>query len=169
MGARAGLILVLTLISAAAGCSSKGTKTVTVTTTATSTVTATTTVTSTVTATPSVDTTAFSAFRGPWTGHTRGLTVTPSGLATEYIGDGCCTPQIDLTLQLKNPTGTVTAARADAVVVAVRVFPGYPASAPKPAVGDVGLVTVKDGVFEDSWLHVTFCDDAQSRKGTCGA
>jgi hypothetical protein len=75
-----------------------------------------------------------------------------------------------LTLQLSNPTGTRKNARADAEVLAVLVFPGYPKSAPKPpVVGDRGTIKVDAGVFTDSWFGVTFCDDQQSLAGTCGA
>ncbi|HEV7204269.1 MAG TPA: hypothetical protein VGN18_06630 [Jatrophihabitans sp.] len=112
----------------------------------------------------------FSAFLGPWSGHTRQLAVSPAGVVTEAVSDGCCSFQYDLVLQLSNPSGPKADARADAVVLSVNVFPDYPKSAPKPPnLGDKGSVSVKNGVFTDSFFNTTFCDDHQSSIGTCGA
>jgi hypothetical protein len=157
-----------------AGCSSAHRQATVVTETVHTT--ATTTVTTTVTGTPSAASTTapatadLSILHGPWFGHTRQLSVSPSGVVSESVSDGCCELLHSVKLQLSNLTGTSQKALADAEVLAVHVLPGYPKSAPKPpAVGDKGTVTVDAGVFTDSWFGVTFCDDQQSSAGTCGA
>jgi hypothetical protein len=49
---------------------------------------------------PAITLTTFAA---DWIGHTRQLTITKDGHATEHIDDGCCDPVIDLAFSLSQP------------------------------------------------------------------
>jgi hypothetical protein len=168
------LLLAAAAVLAAAGCTSatNGSTVTTQTATATTVVTrtATATVSTTATVTAPRATADFSMLRGPWSGHTRQLAISSGGVVSESVSDGCCDFQYSLTLQLSNPVGTSENARADALVLAVLVFPAYPKSAPAPPrMGDRGTVKVVDGLFTDSWFGVQFCDSKQASAGTCGA
>lgn len=108
-------------------------------------------------------------FAGSWSGHTRSLTISAAGVAVEHVGDGCCDPQFDLTVQLTNPSGTTANATADARVTAVHIYPGFPASQPRPYVGQRGTFTLRNGILTDNLVGVFYCDAVQGAKGSCGA
>lgn len=110
------------------------------------------------------------AFAGQWYGHTRGLAITPPGVGTEDIGNGCCDPVIDLTFQLSNPRGTdPTHATATATITAVTLHHWDNAMGPAPHLGQVGTVTIQGGVLTDQLDQATYCTMAEDLKGTCGA
>jgi hypothetical protein len=118
-------------------------------------------------ATRAVSAVTLKAFAGTWNGHSRTLTVSASGRAHETVGDGCCTPEIDMTFQLSNPRGTDAAhATATATVTAVTL---WAASGPKPKVGDKGTVELVDGELTDSLGGASFCDREAQARGVCGA
>lgn len=109
-------------------------------------------------------------FVGTWSGHTRLLTISNSGLGKESISDGCCTSVLDLTFQLSDPQGIgVKKARATATVTAVRLGPGWYANTPPPVVGQLGMLTINGGVITDHISGTTFCDSAKTSTSTCGA
>ena len=106
-------------------------------------------------------------FAGTWIGHTRTLTVSASGSAHETVGDGCCTPEIDMTFRLSNPRGTGAAhATATVTVTAVAL---WAVDGPQPKIGQRGTVTLVDGVLTESLGDVTFCDRPAATRGVCGA
>jgi hypothetical protein len=110
-------------------------------------------------------------FAGTWSGHTRGLTITPTGHARESIGDGCCDPIIDLTFQLSRPAGTWLNATVTATVISVAVHdksafaPGHR----PPHLGQKGQLRLRDGVITEPLTGTLYCDMAADLKGTCGA
>jgi hypothetical protein len=118
----------------------------------------------------SVSAGAFGDFPGQWTGHSRYVTISLAGLGKESVGDGCCTPQIDLNYTLAGvviaPSGKQL---ATITVTAVTVHTGYSLSQPAPKVGDKGVLTLDSGVLTDSLTQSIYCDPAEEAKGTCGA
>jgi glucose/arabinose dehydrogenase len=110
-------------------------------------------------------------FAGKWLGHTRTLTIDPSGRALESIYVGCCDHQVDLTLQLSNPQGLPNNATATATVRNVRVYnpKDFTASQPPPRVGQTGQLTLKSGVITEPLTKTNYCTPAAGRTGTCGA
>lgn len=110
------------------------------------------------------------AFIGPWSGHTRALTISASGVGHEHVSDGCCDPLLDLTFQLSDvhSSGPI---RATATVTAVIVHPGWSAhdSGAPPHLGQQGDVTIAGGVITDHLDHVFYCNPAEQAKGSCGA
>lgn len=115
-------------------------------------------------------TVTLAAFAGDWTGHTRSLSISPSGVGKESVDDGCCSRVFDLTFQLSALQGSSPAhATATATITTVTVGPGWDASLGKPpAVGDRGTVSVDGGVITDHLVDVFYCNAAEDEKGTCG-
>jgi hypothetical protein len=112
---------------------------------------------------------SLSAFAGSWTGHSRYATISPAGVGKESVGDGCCSPQIDLTYSLSSPATSGGTETAVITVTAVTVHSGYDLTTPAPKVGDKGTLTVDNGVLTDSLTQITYCDPTQESNGTCGA
>jgi hypothetical protein len=111
---------------------------------------------------------SFAAFAGEWVGHTRTLTVSPSGRGEEHVNDGCCTTVLDMTLQLSAPRGTGHARATATATVLTLDLHGYhdPGS---PRVGQRGTVSIADGVLTDELSNITYCDPNQLAQSTCGA
>ena len=114
-------------------------------------------------------TVGLSAFAGSWTGHSRYATISPAGVGKESVGDGCCSPQIDLTYTLSAPQKSGNKETATITVTAVTVHSGYDLSTPAPKVGGKGVLTVDNGILTDSLTQITYCDAAQESNGACGA
>jgi len=110
-----------------------------------------------------------SAFVGHWTGHDRSLTISSAGVGTEFIGDGCCDPQVDVTFQLSGAESVGSNGKATLTVTAVTKHSGYDLTVPAPKVGDVVAVAIADGVFTEGATDTTYCDPTAEAKGTCGA
>ena len=105
-------------------------------------------------------------FTGHWGGHTRRLIITRSGLGTEIVDDGCCTPVFNFAFQLVRASGTVKNATAIVRVTAVRLWK----SNHRPHVGQIGRLVLKNGIVTDNLSHVYFCSDpAWGATGACGA
>ncbi|MBA3380355.1 MAG: hypothetical protein H0T97_00620 [Actinobacteria bacterium] len=107
-------------------------------------------------------------FSGLWLGHTRRLTITPSGRAREHIDDGCCSPVISLSFQLLQPQGTTDHARVSVRVTSVKLYNEtiYWENRARPRVGQQGWLRLKANVLAESFTGVTFCRGRTSR---CGA
>ncbi len=118
---------------------------------------------------PPTSAVTLAAFTGLWTGHTRSLTISASGLGHEHTDDGCCEPVIDLTFQLSNPQGTSpTHVTATATVTAVQIGPGWDPAVQPPVVGQHGTVSIDGGLITDHLSNTYFCNKAEDAKSTCG-
>jgi hypothetical protein len=111
----------------------------------------------------------FETFAFDWTAHTSSLKINASGFVTESVGDGCCDPVIDMTYQLSNPRVRAGIASATARVLSVDVHPGWSSPKAPPRVGDIGTVTIDNGLLTESFNGFVFCDSTQSQAGKCGA
>jgi hypothetical protein len=110
-------------------------------------------------------------FVGTWSGHTRTLTVSGTGVAKEAISDGCCDRVIRLTARLSHPRRIGGSLIATATVVRVRVFDrtAFPPGHRPPRVGDHGRFTLRRGIILEGLTGTTYCNAAASRLGRCGA
>ena len=115
--------------------------------------------------------TSLTPFIGTWSGHTRTLTVSRSGVAKESISDGCCHRVIRLTSRLSHPRRVGHSLVATATVVRVRVFDrsAFTARHPAPRVGDRGRFTLRRGIILEGLTGATYCNARTSRLGKCGA
>lgn len=116
---------------------------------------------------------SLSTFAATWYGHTRGLTITSSGIGKETIYSGCCALGISLTFKLSNPRLTAQGiAIATAVLTSIHVGPGCysPGAPPPPSVGQVATVTlnVKAGIISSPFTNTYYCDAAADATGACG-
>jgi hypothetical protein len=110
-------------------------------------------------------------FVGTWSGHTRTLTVSRSGVATESISDGCCDRVIRLTSRLSHPRRLGGSLVATATVVRVRIFDrsAFTARHPAPHVGQRGRFTLRRGVISENLTRTIYCNARTARLGRCGA
>lgn len=108
----------------------------------------------------------FRPFVGQWTGHTRDLNISPRGIGKEYVSDGCCEPEVDITFRL---VGTHQA-RADFVVTSF-AYPkqAFPGPRQRFHLGERGTLILRGGVITDQLTQATFCDDAANSQWKCGA
>ncbi|MFI6099216.1 hypothetical protein ACIA8G_26995 [Lentzea sp. NPDC051213] len=111
---------------------------------------------------------SLSAFAGQWIGHTRSLTITADGKATEHVNDGCCRAVIDLTFTLSNPQGSPGAATATITVTSVQLH-DWTGAKPAPKVGQVATIKLADGVITEPLAGGTYCDQVKQLAGVCGA
>ena len=114
----------------------------------------------------------FGGLVGSYTGHTRVLTVSSTGLVTERLDAGT-EPVIQLTYQLSDPKttggkkdGTTT---ASSVLTRVKVYDRSAISGTLPKVGDAGTLTLHAGIVTPPYLQTTYCDSAAAAKAECGA
>jgi hypothetical protein len=106
-------------------------------------------------------------FTGRWGGHTRGLSITPTGRGREETDDGCCTRVYHLTFQILSVSGTLTRAAA---VYRVTAFTRYEAGVRMLRPGGIGKLILKDGIVTNGLTGVFFCSDpAWGATGACGA
>ena len=109
-----------------------------------------------------------STFAGEWRGHTRSLLITRTGQAEEVVDDGCCTRVISMHFKLLQPSGTVTDAAVAFRVTAVRRWdePG-----PRPRVGQLGRLRLRDGIVVDPLTGANYCNHRTrpARARLCGA
>lgn len=111
---------------------------------------------------------SLSTFVRDWIGHTRDLVVTPSGVATEDISDGCCTPVVKATYRVDSVSGT--AADATAAVTVTAVTPGTETMSTMPVVGQRGTLHLTGGLLTSSLTGGTlYCDLRAARSFACGA
>ena len=110
-------------------------------------------------------------FAGEWGGHTRSLTIKRDGVAVESIGDGCCDPIVDLTLQLSKPIGTTREATVLATVTSVSLHDrtAFTKADPAPRVGDSGRLRLKNGVITETLTGTIYCTTKPGYTWTCGA
>ena len=94
--------------------------------------------------TPHAPPVTLSTFAGEWIGHTRQLTITTDGHASEHIDSGCCDPVIDLTFRLSQPRGTPEDATATATVTSVTLH-NWPPEEKAPTVGQTGALKLQHG------------------------
>ncbi len=119
-----------------------------------------------------VKTVDFGDLVGSFTGHTRTLTVSKTGLVTERVDDGT-SPVIQLTYQLSSPkvTGRKAGAKtggtttAQALLKAVKIYDKSAVGGTPPKVGDTGTITFKDGIVTPPYLQTTYCNAATAAKG----
>jgi hypothetical protein len=106
-------------------------------------------------------------FAGEWGGHTRHLSVAPTGRGHEAADDGCCTRVYRMTFRILSVRGTVTRATA---VYRVTSFRRFQAGMKGLQVGDVGKFLLRNGIVTNSLTHDYFCSDpAWGATGACGA
>ena len=117
------------------------------------------------------DPTTLRPFTGTWIGHTRGLTVDRTGLAKEFISDGCCDLVIRLTARLSHPRRAGGSIVATATVVRARIYDrsAFRSGHAPPRVGERGRFTLRRGIITERLTGTTYCDARTSRLGRCGA
>lgn len=109
-----------------------------------------------------------STFVGDWIGHTRDLAVTPAGVVTEDISDGCCHRVVTATYQVDAVSGT--AADATALVTVTAVVPGDEPMPTMPTVGEHGTLHLTGGILTSSLTGgVDYCDQRSAPSFACGA
>jgi len=118
--------------------------------------------------TPHAPPVTLSTFAAEWIGHTRQLTITTDGHASEHIDSGCCDPVIDLTFRLSQPRGTPADATATATVTSVTLH-NWPPGEKAPTVGQAGTLKLQHGVITEPLSGTTYCNLAEQTRGTCGA
>lgn len=106
-------------------------------------------------------------FAGYWGGHTRGLRISPSGRAYEFVDSGCCVREYRSTFQILSVRGTLTRATA---AYRVTAFKRYSQRVPRQHVGQVGRLLLRDGIVTNTLTTTYFCSSpAWSATGACGA
>lgn len=106
-------------------------------------------------------------FTGGWGGHTRGLSITPTGRGQEETNSGCCVRVYQMTFQILSVKGTLTRATA---VYRVTSFKRYESGVRRLRVGDVGKLVLKNGIVTNTLTSVFFCSNpAWGATGACGA
>lgn len=106
-------------------------------------------------------------FAGRWGGHTRGLSITPTGGGREDVSDGCCVRVYRLTFRILSVTGTLTRGRA---VYRVTSFRRYERGVPLMHAGDEGTLLLRNGIVTDVATSSFFCSiPAWGATGACGA
>lgn len=115
--------------------------------------------------------TANLTFVGTWSGHTRSLQISRTGVGRESIGAGCCDPVIDLRFRLSRAAGTRRHGTATIRLTYVRVRDptAYSQKHPPPRVGETGRLVLRNGVITESLTQTTYCDARAARRGVCGA
>jgi hypothetical protein len=110
-------------------------------------------------------------FAGQWGGHTRRLTITRGGRASESIGSGCCNPVVDLRFRLSDPRGNRHVASVAMRVTWVRIRDpdAYSSAYPAPRVGQRARLRLRYGVITQPVTHTNYCNEKAQLKGTCGA
>lgn len=107
-------------------------------------------------------------FAGHWGGHTRRLTIAPSGRGLEYVDDGCCHFVIAVSFRLLRAKGTLTNATGGFRVTSVKR--GEWSSTSQPRVGQLGELVLKNGIVTDTLTGIYYCSDpAWGATGACGA
>jgi hypothetical protein len=111
---------------------------------------------------------AVATFVGAWWGHTRSLQISRTGQAREVVDDGCCTRVVTLRFRLLKPSGTVNDATAPVRVIAVG---RWDVAKPRPRVGQLGRLRLRDGVVVDSLTGANYCHASTrpARARLCGA
>ncbi|WP_370375791.1 hypothetical protein [Catenulispora sp. GAS73] len=111
-------------------------------------------------------------FVGTWIGHTRELTISANGIATEQVYDGCCTVAWTLRFSIDHASGTHANGQLY-VTLKSAMFnenPQWPSpGSPEAQIGNGGIAGVQDGVFSEPFASGTFCDKAADLAGKCGA
>ena len=111
---------------------------------------------------------AVATFVGAWWGHTRSLQISRTGQAREVVDDGCCTRVVTLRLRLSKPSGNVNDATA---LVRVTAVGRWDVAKPRPRVGQLGRLRLRDGVVVDSLTGANYCHASTrpARARLCGA
>ena len=125
---------------------------------------------SSIAATGPVPAASLRTFAGTWGGHTRGVSISMSGVGQESASDGCCTRLYHLSFQITSVSGTLTRARA---VYRVTAFTNYANGGGITInVGDIGKLRLRNGILANTLSHDYFCSGVAwgaSRTGGCGA
>jgi hypothetical protein len=117
-------------------------------------------------------------FAGGWQGHARGLGITRTGNAKEWISLGLGHFVIALRFHLSRPRGTPHDATATATVTAVRLGDrsAFTAAHPPPRVGESRTIRLRDGVITETLTGAQYCSptardwtSAQWLDAGCGA
>ena len=110
---------------------------------------------------------SLATFAGSWGGHTRGLSITPRGSGTESADDGCCTRVYAMTFEIVSIRGTLTRATA---LIRVTSFRRWSSDVRALHPGELGRLTLRDGIVTSSLTGEVFCSDpAWGATGACGA
>jgi hypothetical protein len=109
-----------------------------------------------------------STFAGDWRGHTRSLLITRTGQAEEVVDDGCCTRVVSLHFKLLRPSGT---AQDATVAFRVTAVGRWDAPGPRPHVGQLGRLRLREGIVVDLLTGANYCNDRTrpARARLCGA
>jgi hypothetical protein len=110
-------------------------------------------------------------FAGTWSGHTRGLTITRTGIAKESIGDGCCDPIVDIWFHLSPPRGTTAHASVSATITRIVLHdPSFTGTIHRrPRVGDIAIFRLDGGVLTETLTGTNYCNLKAGATGICGA
>jgi hypothetical protein len=117
-------------------------------------------------------------FAGGWQGHARGLGITRTGDAKEWVSLGLGRFAIALRFHLSRPNGTPHDATATATVTAVRLGDrsAFTPAHPPPRVGDSRRIRLRDGVIIETLTGMHYCSPTarhwtlvQWVKAGCGA
>src|SRR6266511_4545654 len=117
-------------------------------------------------------------FAGGWQGHARGLAITRTGNAKEWISLGLGHFVIALRFHLSRPRGTPHDATATATVTAVRLGDrsAFTTAHPPPRVGESRKIRLRDGVITETLTGANYCSptarhwtSAQWLDAGCGA
>ena len=105
------------------------------------------------------DKATLASFAGSWQGHARGLGITRTGNAKEWISLGLGHFLIALRFHLSRPRGTPHDATATATVTAVRLgdMNAFTAAHPPPRVGESRRIRLRDGVITETLTGANYC------------
>lgn len=104
-----------------------------------------------------------------WVGHTRFLTIKSNGRGSEWIDDGCCHHDIDLTFRVSNGHGTVRRGSATIEILTVHVGKYWPKDRKPPRRGQTATLRLRNHVLTEPLTGAYYCDGVSGAKGTCGA
>jgi hypothetical protein len=113
--------------------------------------------------------TSLGPFVHQWVGHTRFLTIKSNGHGSEWIDDGCCMHEIDLTFRVSNAHGTVRRGHATIEVLSVHLGKDWPKGQRAPHRGETATLRLHNHVLTEPLTHAYYCDAVSGSKGTCGA
>lgn len=111
----------------------------------------------------------FGALVGSWSGHTRTLSISATGLVVERISDGCCHRVIDLTYQLSQPQAGGGTTTATATLTRVVVHDRKALGTKPPRVGATGTISLTKGIISAPYVGTSFCGPKAAAHGACGA
>lgn len=119
---------------------------------------------------------SLSPFVGTWTGHTRRLTVSSSGIARETLDDGCCTKIARVTYRLSGRRGSGNVVTARARITKVTILEPdafgdgkYELRRPRVGMRTRFRLNRRSGVLTIQLNKITYCNAEAASHSRCGA